>query len=135
MGKQRITQLLAQLQDQQQQDLKNAAAIFTVAQVAVNQLEAQLAPPPPPQIEASQPAALLPAAPLNQAELKRRYGSHVGCRKAAKALGIKFSKTPTWRSLAAAFIYQDNCQQLIQAYLQEHPSPDLQNVTVEIKLG
>lgn len=139
MGKKRIAQLLEQLQDNQQQDLQNAAAIFTVAQVAVNQLQAQIDASPDLQAPTlpARPANLpaLPPAPLDQSELKRRYGSHLACRKAAKQLGIKFSKTPSWTNLAAAFTYQANCQQLIQAYLQQHPSPDLQNVAIEIKLG
>ncbi|MBW4466234.1 MAG: hypothetical protein KME07_12470 [Pegethrix bostrychoides GSE-TBD4-15B] len=134
MGKQRITQLLEQLQENQQQDLAHAAAIFTVAQVAVNQLETQVLEPPALPLPPSSLAAL-PAAALDQAELKRRYGSHVACRKAAKMLGIRFSKTPSWQKLAAAFTYQAAAEQLIQAYLQEHPSPDLQHVAIEIKLG
>ena len=138
MGKQRITQLLDQLQANQQRDLQNAAAIFTVAQVAVNQLEAQLADPVLKQTAALPAAtALLPVNPaqlLDRAELERRYGSHLACRKAAKALGIKFSKTPSWKQLVAAFTYQAVCQQMIQTYLQEHPSPDLQQVSIQIKL-
>lgn len=140
MGKKRIAQLLEQLQDNQQQDLQNAAAIFTVAQVAVNQLQAQIDASPDPQAPTlpAQPAANLPAlppAPLDQAELKRRYGSHNACRGAAKKLGIKFSKNPSWEQMVAAFNYHEACQQIVRAYLQEHPSNLLRGVAIEIKLG
>ena len=136
MGKKQITQLLEQLQENTQQDLQNAAAIFAVAQVAVNQLEAQVSSAAQPMLAQRPLAAIAPApALINQTELKRRYGSHVACRKAAKALGIKFSKTPSWNVLVAAFTYQAVCQQMVEAYLQEHPNPDLQHVSIEVKLG
>lgn len=140
MGKKRITQLLEQLKDNQQQDLQNTAAIFTVAQVAVNQLQEQLQSEP--QSIAALPAAktesvTVLSAPIliDEAELRRRYGSHVACRQAAKAQGIKFSKTPSWHQLTVAFSYLQACQQLVQSYVQAHPSEQLSGVSIELKLG
>ena len=89
MGKKRVTQLLDQLKENRQQELENAASIFTVAQVAVNELQADVVQ------EAKAAVPALPSAPilLDKAELLRRYGSHKGCRKAAKEKGIKFIRT------------------------------------------
>ncbi len=130
MGKQRITELLARLKDNEARELENAASIYTVAQVAVNALDQphQLA------LEHA-PAALLPAPTrVNKAELLERYGSYNGCRKTAKALGIRFNKTPTWEKLEAAFSYQEACQQLVQQYLKLHPSQLLSGITIEVQL-
>lgn len=141
MGKKKIAQLLEQLQENQQQELQNAAAIYTVAQVAVNQLQAQF---PDAVVEETKalpaglnPTAALPPAPrsIDQAELKKRYGSHVACRQAAKQLGIKFRKNPTWEQLTVAFSYFEACQNLITEYLQTHPNQNLQGITIELKLG
>jgi hypothetical protein len=141
MGKKRITQLLDQLKENQQQDLQNSAAIFTVAQVAVNQLQDQLASPP--QLSAAVPRPLpsaaesaLPAAPLmiDEAELRRRYGSHTACRQAAKAQGIKFSKTPSWHQLSIAFSYLQACQQIVQSYLQTYPNDQLKGISIQLNL-
>jgi hypothetical protein len=137
MGKKRVTQLLEQLKDNQQQELQNAAAIFTVAQVAVNQLQ-QAAPAAAVNLADDRISiAALPPAPmlLNQAELLQRYGSYRGCRKAAKAQGIKFSRTPSWKQLVAAFSYVEACRQVIQTYVAAHPSPDLRGVSIELKLN
>jgi hypothetical protein len=140
MGKKRINQLLEQLKENQQQDLQNSAAIFTVAQVAVNQLREQNQTVPHvsamlPAAESS--AALLPAAPIpiEQAELKRRYGSHTACRQAAKKQGIIFSKTPSWQQLSIAFGYLEACQQMVQSYVQTHPSEHLNGISIQLKLG
>ena len=130
MGKKRITQLLEQLKDNQQRDLQNAAEIFTVAQVAVNQLQAIA------ESEASEPPVAPPSAAvsLDRAELKRCYGSFNACRQAAKQRGIKFSRTPSWEQLAAAFHYADACQQVVLEYLAAHPCKALQGVSIELKL-
>jgi len=130
MGKKRVTQLLEQLKTNQQMELQNAAAIFTVAQVAVNELQEKISP----NIEST--AVELPSAPvlLNKAELLRRYGSYKGCRRAAKEQGIKFSRTPSWERLAAGLSYVDAFQKLTKAYVETHPSPALNGMTIELKL-
>lgn len=138
MGKKRITQLLTQLQDNQQQELQNAAAIFTVAQVAVDQLnqhqldlaEVSL------ELSGSNAPLQLPSGPIpvEQAELKRRYGSHRACRQAAKRQGITFSKTPTWQQLEVAFGYLAACQMLLRSYLRSHPSPQLRGISLQFDL-
>ncbi|MBE9177269.1 hypothetical protein IQ268_01605 [Oculatella sp. LEGE 06141] len=131
MGRKRVTQLLEQLKQNQQHELENAAAIFTVAQVAVNELSSQATP------TSNAAIAELPAAPLqmDKNELLQQYGSYNACRKAAKARGIKFSRTPSWQQIAAAFSYVESCQQVIQVYLDRHPSQDLKGVSIEVKLG
>ena len=130
MGKKRVTQLLDQLKENQQQELHNAASIFTVAQVAVNELKADVSKETKPAV------AALPSAPklLDKAELLRRYGSYKGCRKAAKEKGIKFRRTPNWNQLISAFSYFEACQQLIQSYVEVHPDPDLKGISIELKL-
>lgn len=139
MGKKRVTQLLEQLKVNQQAELQNAAAIYTVAQVAVNELQNQLNPihlePGGLKPETVTPA--LSAAPvlLNKAELLRRHGSYNGCRQAAKQRGIKFSKNPSWQQLTTAFSYIESCQRVVQTYLEQYPSADLKGVTIELKLG
>ncbi|MBE9077242.1 hypothetical protein IQ241_08030 [Romeria aff. gracilis LEGE 07310] len=129
MGKQKIERLLAQLQGNHSQDIQNAAAIFTVAQGAVKQLD---------QIDRAAPAqTVLPAAPisLTKADLESRYGKFNACRKAAKQAGITFSKTPSWSQLVAAFSYLEACQSCVDAYLQDHPCPDLKGVRLSLRLG
>ncbi|MCU0570352.1 MAG: hypothetical protein MUF49_27745 [Oculatellaceae cyanobacterium Prado106] len=141
MGKKRALQLLEQLKTNQQQDLQNAAGIFTVAQVAVNELqqiadadiegeESAIAPPQP----------LLPAAPVaapalvSKTELTATYGNYNACRKAAKEQGIKFKKQPTWDQIVAAFSYKAACQQAIHDYLKAHPSEHLKGVSLNLSL-
>lgn len=130
MGKQRIAHLLEQLKDNQQRELENAAAIYTVAQVAINELRAQGTE------DASSSTPLLPAAPgfLTQTDLLERYGSFNGCRKAAKDQGIKFSRTPSWQQLIAAFSYVETFQHLIRDYVRAHPTAELHGVSFELKL-
>lgn len=127
MGKRRVTQLLHQLKTNQQQELHNAAAIYTVAQVAVNELQEQS--------QDSTNAALPPAPSLDKAELLRRYSSYNGCRTAAKNKGIKFQQTPSWQQLITAFGYAEACQQLLHIYTEAYPRPELQGVTIELPLG
>jgi hypothetical protein len=144
MGKKRITQLLDQLQANQQQDLQNAAAIFTVAQVAVNQLQEMqansaanaLPAASEAKLAATAASSLSVAAPVewSEAELRQRYGSHTACRQAAKKQGIVFSKTPTWQQLGAAFAYFDICQELVQSYMQIYPNSDLKGISFQIRL-
>lgn len=128
MGKQRVTELLAKLQENQAKDLENAANIYTVAQVAVNALEAEEG--------RSLPAATLPAVPtITKASLLEQHGSFNGCRQAAKKLGIRFSKTPSWAQMEAAFSYREACQQLIRQYIEKNPNKNLQGVTLEVSLN
>ncbi len=129
MGKKRITQLLEQLKHNQQQDIQNAAAIYTVAQVAVNELQAQVE-----QMEPPPPAALSAASTLTKADLERRYGSYNGCRKAAKQLGIRFQGTPRWPQLVRGFEYYETIQQLVSLHMAAHPAPDLVGVRIEVEL-
>ena len=127
MGKQRVEQLLAQLKETEAKDIENAAAIYTVAQVAVNALEQ-------PQLPQLEPAGLPVVSIITKSELLDRYGSFNGCRKAAKKLGIKFSKTPSWQKLEAAFSYREACQKLIKNYLETYPSEHLQGISLDIPL-
>ncbi|MBD2075284.1 hypothetical protein H6F86_15555 [Phormidium sp. FACHB-592] len=130
MGKKRINQLLDQLHINHEADLKNAAQIFTVAQVAVNQLHQQ----------AETNSQVLPAVRfqppvvLDQAGLKQRYGSFNECRKAARQLGIQFHRSPTWAQLVVAFSYFDALQNLVQDYTTAFPNANLHDVTVAFRL-
>lgn len=128
MGKKRITQLLENLKENQQQELQNAAAIYTVAQVAVNELQQQNL-----QVE-EQPIAALPSTLqiIDKTQLIQLYGSYNACRKAAKEKGIKFSRSPSWEQLSAAFTYAENFQQIITNYIQIYPYPQLQGTKFEL---
>lgn len=133
MGKQRLTQLLHQLEANQQKDLKNAAAIYAVAQVAVNTLNEQEASP------ATAPDLALSSASssstLDKQQLLERYGSYNGCRKAAKERGLQFKRTPSWNQLSQAFSCAEALQQLVQTHLSNQASVDLQGVTLKLSLG
>lgn len=132
MGKKRIDQLLEQFKENQQQDLHNAAAIYTVAQVAVNELQAQAQQESP---WGGTTEALPPAPPtFTKSELLQRYKSYNGCRSAAKQQGIKFSRTPSWKQLEIAFGYLETCQHWINAYMHQYPQPGLQGVSIQLKL-
>jgi hypothetical protein len=140
MGKKRINQLLSQIKENQQADLRNAAAIYTVAQVAVNELEAIASADSPDSVRAIAPAASAPALPaavptqLTQADLVQRFGSFNGCRSAAKKLGIHFPKTPSWPQLITAFSYVDLFRHLIQDYVQQQEIRNLSGVQFTITL-
>lgn len=136
MGKKRIAQLLDQLQNNQHQELQNAAAIFTVAQAAVNVLREQDSAETPSEIAALLPATS-PSAPLSlsKADLLQQYGSHRGCRKAAKEKGIRFRRTPSWDQLIAAFSYVEACRHAVEVYLDAFPNPNLNGITIEVKLN
>jgi len=127
MGRKRITQLLDQLQSNYDADLQNAAAIFTVAQVAINQLEQQVAEP-------VAIASLAPAIQLSEEDLKKRYGDYQACRRAAKQQGIYFRRTPSMKQLAAAFAYYEACEKLIQEYLKHQPDSALHGVSMQFKM-
>lgn len=130
MGKQRIGELLNQLETNQQSDLKNAAAIYAVAQVAVNQLASQ-------PVQEQPSATLPPPTPphWDKAKLLQLYGSYNGCRKAAKNLGIKFGATPSWQQLAQAFSYTKALQSLTSQYLEAYPAPNLKRVIITLHLS
>jgi hypothetical protein len=121
MGKARLQKILKSMQDSEatarqhlQRDLENSATIFAVAQHAVNRLSevasADDAVSPEPAIEARQP--LLPPAvsgaigkelATSWEDLIQQYGSPQGIRKALKARGITFSKTPSRKQLLTAW--------------------------------
>jgi len=130
MGKKRVTQLLERLKKNQQAEVQNAAAIFTVAQVAVNQLQEKVSDSVEPTVAALPPAPRL----FDKAELLRRYGSYQGCRKAAKELGIKFSRTPSWQQLIMAFSYIETFQQMIESYLKIYPTSELHGITFKLEI-
>ena len=133
MGRKRINDLLEQLKENQQKELENAAAIFTIAQVAVNELERQVVQEPP---NLKTPLPALPAAPslTDKAELLRLYGSYNGCRRAAKERGIKLKGSPTWKQLAAAFSYAEALKLLAKSYIESYPNSEIKGMTIEIKI-
>lgn len=130
MGKKRITQLLDQLQTNHDAELKNAAQIFTVAQVAVNQLSQQAET----NSHALSATRFQPPTTLNKTALKQRYGSFNECRKVAKQLGIRLHGHATWSQLIAAFNYFDALQNLVHDYTAAFPNADLHDITVAFKL-
>jgi hypothetical protein len=130
MGKKRIAQLLDQLQTNHEAELKNAAQIFTVAQVAVNQLNQQAEPT----VKALPATPFQPPTVLDQAVLEQRYGSFNACRKAAKQLGIQFHRTPSWAQLIVAFSYFDTLQRLVHNYTTAFPDTHLHDVTMTFSL-
>lgn len=139
MGKQKIDRLLAQLKDNHSQDIQNAAAIFTVAQGAVNQLQANGAEadsyrPINSSADSLQTKALPAPHQLTKADLCDRYGNYNRCRSAAKKAGITL-RNPSWAQMVAAFSYLEACQNCINAYMQQHPSADLKGVSVTLSLG
>ncbi|NJM96255.1 MAG: hypothetical protein HC800_02755 [Phormidesmis sp. RL_2_1] len=129
MGKQKIDRLLAQIKDNQQRDIQNAAAIFTVAQAAVNELDKQAGN--------SLSAKTLSLAPiqLTKADLINRYGSYNGCRQAAKNAGIRFKRSPRWPQLIAAFNYIEACQTCVDEYIAQYPNPYLKGIKITLSLG
>ncbi|MGI8934099.1 MAG: hypothetical protein ACR2FS_08495 [Phormidesmis sp.] len=130
MGKQKLDQLLKQLEDNHAQDIENAAAIFTVAQGAVNQLAADS-----PQIVSALGESSAAPSSVTKADLLKRYGSYNACRQAAKRAGITFSHTPRWAQLVTAFSYLPACQACVSTYLQQHPDPNLKGVSIKLTLS
>ncbi|KOP24582.1 hypothetical protein AMR41_20435 [Hapalosiphon sp. MRB220] len=110
--------------------MHNSAAIYTVAQVAVNELQQQSL-----QIE-EPPLPVLPSTPkiIDQADLLKQYGSYRACRKAAKDRGMKFSRTPSWEQLAAAFSYAEAFEEIIRTYIETYPNPKLKGTKFEFKI-
>lgn len=134
MGKQKIERLLAQLQENTQTDVQNAAAIFTVAQGTVNQLS-ELSKAPAETADSVTPTLLAsPPADLKKQDLVKRYGSYNGCRSAAKRVGITFSGTPTWDQLIAGFSYLDSCEKCVRQYLEQFPQPKLKGIRITLSL-
>lgn len=125
MGKKRIAQLLDQLQANHEADIEAAAAIFTTAQVAVNQLKQQAALP---EVEAAK-ALMLPS--VSKEYLKERYGSFNQCRNVAKQKGIRFRKTPSWQQLEVAFAYFETLEFLVQDYIRANPNPNLTGLSMK----
>lgn len=127
MGKKRVTQILEQLKENQERDLQNAASIFTVAQIAVNELHEQARSLP------QLPESSAHPQPIDKTSLLKQYGSYNGCRAAAKKIGIGFKRSPTWDQLVAAFSYQASLQQVAQSYLEAYPNPDLNGVSFKVQ--
>ncbi len=135
MGKQKLNQLLKQLEDNHAQDIENAAAIFTVAQGAVNQLAADSSQPMLTPSDESLSDPLAGPSPVTKADLLKRYGSYNACRQAAKRAGITFSHTPRWSQLVTAFSYLPACQDCVSTYLRQHPHPNLKGVSIKLTLS
>lgn len=138
MGKNKIDQLLTQLKDNHTEDIQNAAAIFTVAQGAVNQLKEGISP-----LNNEAVAALFgddstnapePPKQLTKANLIEKYNSYNGCRSAAKHAGIVFSKTPRWTQIVAAFNYLEACQNCVSLYMKDNPCSVLKGVSITLSL-
>ena len=127
MSKQNVAKLLARLKDNQAKDIENAASIYTVAQVAVNALEQSEDLQP-------EPIALPEPVRVTKHELLERYHSFNGCRSEAKKQGIKFSKTPSWAKLEAAFSHRETVEQLVQSYFANFPDQSLEGISFEISL-
>lgn len=127
MGKQKIDRLLAQLKDNHQQDIQNDAAIFAVAQGAVNELASRE--------EADQifKDAITPLH-LTKDDLIERYGNYNACRRAAKKAGIVFGRSPRWSQLVAAFNYIDACQTCVSNYVAHNPNSALTGVKLTLTL-
>lgn len=133
MGRKRIHQLLDQIQTNRQADIQNAAGIFAVAQVAINKLDEQIASAPSSSTLAL-PAVLPHVLPsIDRAMLLQQYGSYQACRKAAKQKGITL-KNPTWEKLIVAFQYWEVLQNLVDAYLDEHPEPLLKGASIRFQI-
>jgi hypothetical protein len=129
MGKKRIAELMQQLEREQQVDIKNAAGIYAVAQVAVHQLSQQSAQEPnsnPVPDHSLAPFRFNPSLELNKglkkSELLARYGSYQNCRRAAKDLGLHFTKTPSWEQLGQALHHAETLQYLVNQYFESYPT-------------
>ena len=81
------------------------------------------------------PSALPEQVTVTKQDLLKKYGSFNGCRSAAKKQGVKFSKTPSWAKLEAAFSHKEAVQELVQGYLANFPAASLEGVSFEIKLS
>lgn len=122
MGKARLQKILKSMQDSEevarqhlQRDLENSATIFAVAQHAVNRLgevastnDAATSPEPAiaahkPLLSAASSEAIGTEPATRWKDLIQQYGSPQGVRKALKARGITFSKTPNRDQLLGAW--------------------------------
>ncbi len=122
MGKKRLLELLDQLEENQQQEIQNAATIYTVAQVAVNKLEAQIRDTEQHPVSNNSSPLALPSGPvlLSKEELLQRYGSYNACRAAAPKMGIIFKKTPSWERLIHGFSMAEALKKMSQSYLERY---------------
>lgn len=116
MGKAKLQRLLGELEAVQLADRQNAAAIYTVATLAVQKLEEQAATAPP-------IAALPEAAPVDFSAFKQQFIDHKACRQWLKVQGIQFAKTPSWRDLYQSWRYLLAVQPALAAALRTHPLP------------
>ncbi|RUR80791.1 hypothetical protein ACF3DV_05495 [Chlorogloeopsis fritschii PCC 9212] len=111
--------------------MHNAATIYTVAQIALNELQlAQDSQMPKPTI-AALPSAL---EKIDRTQLLKQYGSYNACRQAAKEKGIKFSRTPSWEQLTAAFSYAQAFEKIIEAYMKMYPNQKLKGTKFEFTI-
>jgi intracellular sulfur oxidation DsrE/DsrF family protein len=145
MGKKRLEKLLTDLKDNHQRDLKNAAEIYTVAQVAVNQLsdeknegKSKKKTKKKPEAETLKlgPSKLVPSGhcqPHTIEDLKTQYITVAACRKALKDRGLTFSKVPSWEKLAIALNCFEAQQAFLTDYLQQHPSNDFPDCTLTFR--
>ncbi|KAI9135117.1 hypothetical protein [Acaryochloris sp. CCMEE 5410] len=129
MGKKKINSLLKRLKENHQKDIENSAYIYSVAQGAVNQIDT---------VAHKQKSGITPSCKLlpsiiDKEELVRRYKNYNGCRKAAKTLGIKFKKTPSWNKLICAFSYAEIFKEICRDYSNNNPDPLLSGITIEIQ--
>ena len=125
MGKKRITELFHQLEREQQKDIKNSAKIYAVAQVAVHQLAEQSTQEPSSSSVLNRSVAPLRANPslgIEKSALLERYGTYQDCRRAAKNLGLHFTKTPSWEQLSQALSHAEALQSLVNQYFESYPA-------------
>lgn len=118
MGKAKLQRLLEQLDAVQAADRENAAAIYTVATIAVQQLE-QVAGP----VELSPTLAIAEQSGGDLAQFKQQFESYQDCRRQLKAQGLSFGKTPTWQQLYDGWQYLNLVLPALTNALQTQPLP------------
>nr|WP_234909995.1 hypothetical protein [Synechococcus elongatus] len=96
-----------------------AAQLAELSEVAIGTLETAMTP--------------LPVSRLTVADLKQRYGSYQGCRRAAAQLGIRFPKTPSWEQLAIALSHVGALKAFWQQYCLDHPELAEVSLCLELK--
>lgn len=128
MGKKKIHSLLKRLKENHQKDIENSAYIYSVAQSAVNQIDTGASKQ---KSGSTQSYELLPSI-IDKEELIRRYKDYNGCRKAAKILGIKFKKTPSWNKLICAFSCAEEFKEICIDYRNKNPDPLLSGIIIEM---
>ncbi|ABB57333.1 hypothetical protein [Synechococcus elongatus] len=122
MGKAKLQRLLGELEAVQLSDRQNAAAIYTVATVAVQKLKEQAVAPPVP--------ALPEAAPVDFSAFKQQFVDHKACRQWLKGQGVQFAKTPSWEDLYQSWRYLLAVQPALTTTLQTHPLPASAKLTI-----